>query len=285
MRPALVTGANGWVGRALVAALAGRGRAVVGAGHGCDRPVELRLADQVEALVSEERPRVVFHLGGTSTLAELLRDPEGGNQNVVAPAVNVLEAVATAGGGRVVLVSPCEVYGRPGRLPIDEAAPLQPMDLYAAARAAVEYMARGYAARGVEVVVARLFTLAGPGLDRRAPLGDFAARAARGEPLRIAGGALRRDVVDVRDVVQGLVLLGDRGAPGEAYNLCAGRAHALSELGAVVAGAPVEVDPAPERAAPVYLGSPAKAEALGWERTFALEETLRDLVASWRTTV
>lgn len=277
---ALVTGAAGLLGRRVVAALQARGAAVVGAGHGCERSVELRIAEHVEELVAEVRPRVVYHLGGTSSPAEMARDPTGGNPNVVQPALNVLEAVASTGGGRVVLVSPCEVYGRPTRLPIEETAPLVPSELYAAARAAVEYMARGYGARGVEVIVARVFWLAGPGVDRRAPLGDVAARAARGEAIRLADANVRRDVIDVRDAVEGLLLLGERGAAGEAYNLCSGAARSLRELAELVVGGPVEPDPAPSRAAPVYLGSPAKAEALGWRRTVALEDALREM-AEW----
>jgi nucleoside-diphosphate-sugar epimerase len=277
---ALVTGAAGLLGRRVVAALEARGASVVGAGHGCERSVELRIAAHVEELVAEVRPRVVYHLGGTSSAVEMARDPTGGHPNVVQPAVNVFEAVASTGGGRVVIVSPCEVYGRPGRLPIEETAPLVPSEVYAATRAAVEYMARSYRDRGVEVVVARVFWLAGPGVDRRAPLGDVAARAARGETVRLADANLRRDVLDVRDAAEGIVLLGERGVAGEAYNLCSGAARSLRELAEIVVGGPVEVDPAPSRAAAVYLGSPAKAEALGWRRAVPLEDALREM-AEW----
>lgn len=286
MGSVLVTGAAGFAGTHLVAALRAAGRDVVGAGHGCDRSVDFRLAEDVAELVAEVRPSAVIHLAGTSTLEELLRDPHGGNYNVVQPAVNVLEAVATnAVGARVVLCSPCEVYGRASRLPTDEGSPLAPADLYGAARAAVEFMSRSYAARGVPVVVARAFHFTGPGQDRRSPLGDLAARAVRGEPLVAGNLELRRDYSDVRDIVAGLVLLADEGRPGEAYNLCSGSTRSMRELAEKLVGPDVEItlDPARIRAGEpaVFLGSPARAEALGWRRRWDLEQTLADLRASY----
>ncbi len=287
MGPVLVTGAGGFAGRHLVAALEEEGREVVSAGHATDRSVDFRVAEHVRELIEEVRPSVVFHLAGTSTLAELLRDPQGGNYNVVQPAVNLLEAVAEAApGARVVLCSPCEVYGRASRLPTDERSPLAPLDLYGAARAAVEFIVRSYAGRGVSVVIARAFHFTGPGQDRRSPLGDLAARVARHEPLRVGNLALRRDYSDVRDIVRGLVLLAERGEPGEAYNLCSGATRSMRELAGKLAGegAILTEDPTLSHPgeAPVYLGSPARAEALGWRRRWELDRTLADLLASYR---
>jgi GDP-4-dehydro-6-deoxy-D-mannose reductase len=275
----LVTGAGGWIGGRLEETLRASGTSVVGAGHNHENSLELRLLDDVRALVADVRPDVVFHLGGTSRLAELLRDPASGNQNVVQPAVNVLEALASLGSGtRLVLVSPAEVYGRVGRVPTDEASPLVPVDLYASARAAVEYMSRGYAARGVDVRIARVFWCVGPGQGRGTLLGDAAWSAANGTTLRIGDPELRRDVVDVRDVVAGLVRTAEHAAPGTATNLCSGRAWRVGDLLDAV-GVRWEVDTSLARPTdvPILLGSPARAEALGWQRRHPVEETLRAL--------
>ncbi|MDP2311397.1 MAG: NAD-dependent epimerase/dehydratase family protein [Pseudomonadota bacterium] len=287
MAPVLVTGAAGFAGQALVAALRADGREVVGAGHATDASVDFRITEDVLALVDEVRPSLVFHLAGTSTLREMLRDPHGGNYNVVQPAVNLMEALArVAPGTRLVLCSPCEVYGRAARLPTDERSPLAPVDVYGAARAAVEYMSRSYAQRDVPVIVARAFHFTGPGQDRRWPLADLVARAALGEPLEVGNPELRRDYSDVRDIVRGLAVLGDRGEPGEAYNLCSGSTRSLRDLAAQALGEGAELTLNPDLAiateVPVFLGSPARAEALGWRREWTLERTLADLRASYR---
>jgi GDP-4-dehydro-6-deoxy-D-mannose reductase len=279
----LVTGAGGFLGRHVVEVLRGRGLVVEAAGHGADRSIDFRIAEDVLALVDSLRPTHVVHLAGTSTLAELRRDPQGGNYNVVQPAVNVLDALADIGGARLVLVSPCDVYGRASRIPTDEQSALAPACLYGAARAAVEYMSRAYVGRGVAPVVARVFSFTGPGQDRRWPLGDVAARAARGEVARLGDPEVRRDMSDVRDIATGLVLLAEQGAPGEAYNLCSGAARSMRAMAEEVARAPVEQDPtlAQPGIVPVFLGSASKAEALGWRRVHALSETLADLRASY----
>ncbi|MFZ5482170.1 MAG: NAD-dependent epimerase/dehydratase family protein [Myxococcota bacterium] len=249
---ALVTGAAGFAGRHLVAHLRARGDDVVEAGHACEESVDFRIAEDVAALTRRASPEVVFHLAGTSDPAEFARDVASAHLNVVQPAVNLLEALAFHGkGARLVLVTGWQVYGRPPRLPLDETCPVQPADLFGTAKGAVEFIARGYRQRGVDYVVARPFHHLGPG--RRPLSGDPAAR---------------RDLTDVRDVVAGYVLLAERGVAGEAYNLCSGRAVALADVPHV---------PAPSKEPPVLLGSPAKAEALGWVRRFALEETLASL--------
>lgn len=283
---AIVTGANGFAGRHLVQYLRDRGDAVIAAGHGADVEIDFRFVEDAKSLVAQAQPDVIFHLAGTSSVKEVQRDPVSGNQNVVQPALNVLEAVVTeAAHARVLLVSTCHVYGRPARLPIDEAAPLAPVDLYGGARAAVEYMVATYRARGAQVVIARAFHHTGPGQDRRFAVAGWAARAVAGDrAIPVGDLSLRRDYSDVRDIVAGYALLAAHGQPGEAYNLCSGRAVALSEIFALAAP---DVTPAPDPARmrrndpPVLLGTSARAEALGWTRRYALEDTIDDLRASF----
>ena len=99
----LVTGAGGYIGSALCAALRARGADVVAVGHGLSDEargaLELRNLEEVRAVIEEVRPSVVYHLGGTATSAEYARDPEGGNANVVRPSVNLFEAVASGAPG------------------------------------------------------------------------------------------------------------------------------------------------------------------------------------------
>lgn len=279
----LVTGGGGFAGQHLVRRLSDAGQSVVSAGHNADISMDFRIFEQVVEVVETVRPDIAYHLAGTSSVAELARDPLGGNQNVVKPALHLMEVLAQkAPECRMLLVSTCQVYGRPPRLPIDEGCPMAPVDLYGSARAAVEYMVSGYRARGLDVRIARAFHHTGPGQDRRFALGDWAARVAAGErQIPVGNLQLRRDYSDVRDVVAGYQLIAEEGERSGLYNLCSGEAQTMGSLFRLLCGEGVEPVEKPERLrtgeAPVLLGSPEKAESLGWKRRYTLEETFRDM--------
>lgn len=275
---ALVTGANGFVGRHLVRLLRSAGHTVAEAGHGAPISADFRIPEHVEELVRHLRPDVIFHLAATSSLVEMARDPTGGSANIVTPAVNVFKH---AGAARVVLVSSAVVYGRG---PTDEADKMRPVDVYGSARASVEYMAQVAIKGGADIVIARPFPHTGPGQDRRFALGDWAARHVAGE-RRIPVGNLevRRDYTDVRDVVAGYLLLAERGVRGEVYNLSSGESRTMGELFALLCpDAEPVVDPRRVRAKdlPELVGNARKIEALGWRRFYRLDDTLADLRSS-----
>lgn len=277
---ALVTGANGFVGRHLVRLLQSSGHTVFEAGHGAAISADFRIPEHVEELVGQLRPDVIFHLAATSSLTEMARDPTGGAANIVTPAVNVFKH---AGAARVVLVSSAVVYGRGAT---GEAEKLRPVDVYGSARASVEYMAQVAVKQGTDIVIARPFPHTGPGQDRRFALGDWAARHEAGE-RRIPVGNLdvRRDYSDVRDIVAGYLLLAERGARGEAYNLASGVTRTMGELFArVCPDAEPVVDPRRVRAKdlPELSGTATKIEALGWRRFYRIDDTLADLRRSTR---
>lgn len=219
MRRVLVTGAGGFLGRAVVAALGERGFDVVAAGHGAEHGVDFRLGDAVHELVAETRPDAAVHLAGTSRAADHGRGPaDVQTENIVHPLMNVLDALPRR---RVVHVSTAAVYGLG---PTDEGSPLRPVELWAAARASAERMGlRRAAERGVGLVVARPFFVLGPDVPVRSEVGRWLRSAARGELIEVEGFDIVRDVLDVRDAALGIIELLVGGAAGAAYNLVAER--------------------------------------------------------------
>ena len=152
------------------------------------RYVSLDLHDRpaLTRLIQEVRPDVVVNL------AAALRDedPDRLFQTNVGAVVALIEAIAGAGvaAPRLVLGSSGGIYGRPldGARPIPEDAPCNPVDVHSVSKLAGEQVARILTARhGIPAVWARIFNPVGPGQDERHLCGMLAAQA-----VAVAAGAL-----------------------------------------------------------------------------------------------
>jgi GDP-4-dehydro-6-deoxy-D-mannose reductase len=101
-----------------------------------------------------------------------------------------------------------------------------------------------------------------------------------------------RDFVDVRDCVEALVLVAERGAPGESYNVCTGTGNEVSAVVKALQAAsnvPFQIIVDPARFRPIddlrIVGSPQKLLALGHSRRYELARTAGDTLAALRGTL
>jgi len=295
----LVTGANGFVGRHLTAALRARGHEVFETDHTeRDGALAVDVTDglAVRGAFELARPHAVAHLAAQAFVPESLRDPEQTVHVNVRGTMNVLQAAVeqkNAGASpRVLVASSADVYGAqpPERYPLRETAPPAPRNPYAASKVAAEALAAAYAhSFGVDAVVTRAFNHVGRGQNERFAVATFAAQIARvasGGTGVVHVGNLDavRDVLDVRDVCDAYALLLEgAGEPGEIYNVCSGVGTTMRELLRrliEIARVPVEVrdDPARMRPAdvPRSVGDPAKLRAsTGWTQQVPLAAALR----------
>jgi dTDP-L-rhamnose 4-epimerase len=241
----LVTGAAGFIGRHIVSALAAAGHEVVCTDQRVDAdhswaPADLRDPAAVRRLL--DGVDAVCHQAAKVGLGVSLDDlPEYASHNDVGTAV-LLAAMGRAGVGTLVLASSMVVYGegayrcrthgpispgprqradlQAGRFEppcpncsaplvpelVDEAAPLDPRNGYAASKVAQEHYAAAWArATGGRVAALRYHNVFGPGMPRDTPYAGVAAifgsAVARGEaPQVFEDGRMRRDFVHVRDV-------------------------------------------------------------------------------------
>lgn len=300
---ALVTGASGFVGSHLVAALRDDGADVFACGGPHDVPapsLAIDLADiaTIRSALEESRPTHVFHLAAQTFVPDSLASPGATYlANVIGTAL-VAQAVREYGGAnrttpRLLFTSSAEVYGAraPHEFPLEEAIDVRPANPYAASKAAAEAILLGEVRSfGLDAVVARAFNHIGPGQSDRFAVPAFAsqlARIARGAPpvLLVGNVDAARDFLDVRDVARAYVSLARDGQRGEIYNVCSGNAvtirDVLREL-VTIAHVPVEIreDPARLRPSdvPLFVGSAQKLrERTGWKPEIALGRSLRDV--------
>jgi nucleoside-diphosphate-sugar epimerase len=211
--PVLVTGATGFLGRALLDRLTALGaclHVLVRPGQRAAALARLVPADRlhqgdvadpaaVTACFRSSRPRYVFH-------AVTGRD-SGPDQEDRLWATNVEGArnIAAAVGGveRLVVLGSSLEYGRHA-VPLEETMTCAPESAHGRSRAeATRLYLEAHRKRGLAVVVLRIFSVYGPGEPCKRLI-PTAIRASLGdEPLPLTRSGYRRDFVFVDDVVEG----------------------------------------------------------------------------------
>ena len=237
-----VTGATGFVGGALVRALVRDGAEV----HALARRSSDRTSlDDVAITWHEGDVTVPSSLSILADAAWIIhasgRLGETGVPERVYEQVNVegTRNILTAAldmrkRPRVLHVSSPGVLGPIAGDPATEDVHLAPSNPYERSKAAAENVARDFAARGLEVVIARPEFIYGPG-DRHV-LGLFKA-IRRGRFFYINGGQHTCHPTYIADAVDGMMLCLEHGRQGETYHITGPRPVTFRELGDTIAKA------------------------------------------------
>ncbi|HXB56098.1 MAG TPA: NAD-dependent epimerase/dehydratase family protein [Vicinamibacteria bacterium] len=241
MRVAL-TGASGYTGGRLLAALLARGdevSALVRGGPGRRVPlgrgtriVEGDLADGRSLAGLVEGAQAVVHVAAVYRTAG---HPDSYYRDVnVRGTERLLEAAARSGVQRFIHTSSVGVHGHVATPPADETTPLAPGDIYQTTKAEAERLALRYHGKdGLLVSVVRPGAIYGPGETRLLKL--FRA-IARGRYAIVGSGRPFYHPVYIDDLVSGFLLALDRPeAPGEAFLIAGPRYVSQSELAAIIA--------------------------------------------------
>ncbi|NNJ13264.1 GDP-mannose 4,6-dehydratase [Chloroflexales bacterium ZM16-3] len=254
----------------------------------------------VDVAVRAAAPDRVFHLAAQSYPSASWQAPVLTMRANVEGTLNLLEALRRhAPAARVHIAGTSAEYGfvRPDEVPIGEGHPLRPGSPYGVSKVAAELTGLQYHDNfGMHVLVTRSFNHVGPRQGDRCSIQTFCRQmaeieAGRQPPALMVGNLEpRRDFTHTRDVARALWLLIERGAPGEVYNLCSGRATRIGDIVQMVVErgrVPVEVrqDPARLRPSdePILQGDNRKLrEATGWEPTIGMEEIVEELLEYWR---
>jgi GDP-4-dehydro-6-deoxy-D-mannose reductase len=200
---------------------------------------------------------------------------------------------------RVLVVSSSQVYQMTDE-PISEETPLLPASPYGLSKLAQDQLAqRACQEDGLDVLLARPFNHAGPGQSPAFAIPSFARQIARIEAglappeIRVGNLETRRDLTDVRDVVNAYVSVMAAAPRGRPYNVCSGRAWRIRDLldellHLAQTRVTVEIDQARLRPndIPVVQGDATRIRAeLGWAPKIRVEQTLRDTLDYWRAQV
>ncbi len=296
----LVTGGAGFVGSALVRRLLDGDRRVVVLDNFFSGPRENveGLGDGVvvlegdvldEAFLDEvfatRRPDRVYHLVGDTFVPSAYREPRRFFRINVEGTLNVLEACARHGVGRMLYVSSTEVYGRAPLQPIREDGALDPANTYAVSKLAADRLCHTFVhEHGVPVRIARIFNCYGPRETQPYVVPEVIRQLARGPVVALGNPEARRDFTYVDDTARGLEAVMEADLPdGDVCHVGSGTSVSIRELvgvcGRLMGHAATQIveDPRRRRALDVeeFRADATRLRALsGWAPRVGLEEGL-----------
>jgi nucleoside-diphosphate-sugar epimerase len=274
-----VTGGSGFIGGRLVERLVSEGRVVRALARseasarrvaelGAE-PVRGELGDRASLAAAAQGADLAFHLAAQLGEWGAREDFERGN---VEGTRNALAACAEAGVRRFVHcgTEAALMAGEP-LVGVDETAPLRPDSPapYPATKAKAEQAARDASREGFETVVLRPRFVWGRGDTTLLP--EMVATIEAGKWAWVGGGRNLTDTTHVGNVVEGLLLAAEKGAPGEAYFVTDGEPVVFRDF--VTALLETQGVEPPDRSIPAWSAAPLARVAEATWRLLPLSGT------------
>src|ERR1035437_10284705 len=305
----LVTGAAGFIGRSIAAALLARGETVRGIDNFStgrrSNLVGLESMEFIEGDLAEPAAcaracagvEFVFHEAALASVPRSVADPVSTNVACVDATLNLLMAARAAGVRRVVYAASSAAYGDAPTLPKREEMLPDPISPYAVAKLAGEHYMRAFTrVYGLETVVLRYFNVFGPYQDPSSHysgvLAIFCRRMLAGEQPTIYGdGEQSRDFTYIDNVVEANLLAASAPAEkvsGRMMNLATGSRITLNETLATLRerpgykGQPAYAPPRPGDIRDSLADIRLAGELLGYEPIVDFREGMRHTVEWYR---
>jgi UDP-glucose 4-epimerase len=220
---ALVTGGAGFIGSHLVDRLLldnwkvrivdnfSSGRVENIKHHKGNRNVEILKGDLKNFEEAEKAIRdvnTVFHYAANPEVRVSTTNPEVHfNENIVVT-FNILEAMRKNDVNEIVFASSSSVYGEPERIPVNEDAPIKPVSVYGASKAACENLIHAYSRLyGIRAVVLRYANVVGPRL-KHGVIWDLINKLNKNpKELEVLGdGKQVRSYIYINDAIEATIL-------------------------------------------------------------------------------
>lgn len=315
----MVTGAGGMVGSHMVELLHARGEDVVGTYYKpttniteLDRAIrmiecDVRYAPSVEKIIMEHRPEQIYHLAAQSypTVSwdrpyETL-DTNGNGTVAVFEAVKKVRSVDPSYDPMVVVACSSAEYGETlnqlegDKVYVQETAQLQPLHPYGVSKVCQDLLSFQYFMNDhIRCIRARIFNSTGTRKVNDVT-SDFTKRAILAErsgdyTLKVGNLDTRRAIMDQRDLVSALMLLAEKGKPGDVYNISSEHVYQMRDIVTMIEeelghNFAIEVDPKLLRPTDerIIVGDVTKLKRdTGWIQKIPMRQTVKDMLDYWR---
>ena len=274
----LIVGGAGFVGSNLVHFLVGEGHEI----HVVDDLSEgniQNIKDLIEAgkckfhrenaFHTKVKSDIIYHLACQKMIYSIRKPREDLYANT-ATTVNILE-LARKQDIPVVFTSTGSIYGNPTVFPTPEDHPPDPESPYGVSKwAAEEYCKLYHKMYGLNVIIARLFSVYGPRQRFIGVIPKFIKQTHEGKPMTVEGDGMQtRTFTYIDDCVEALILLNEKGVSGEAYNVAGEKPYTIAQVSKVIAEflGDYGIETIPRKKGDLNHINPSteKIKALGWE--------------------
>jgi len=231
----LVTGGAGYIGSHVVKALGEEGYEILvldnlstghdwAVLHGILVKGDLSDRTLVNEVIEDFSPDAVMHFAAFIQVEESVREPLKYYRNNTVNTLNLLEVMKENGVKNFVFSSTAAVYGIPEKIPVDEDAPLNPINPYGSSKVAVEMLLKDLSGNGdVRYVALRYFNVAGADPEGRigqayresthlitralkTAKGEFSELSVYGNDYATPDGTCIRDYIHVDDLADAHVM-------------------------------------------------------------------------------
>jgi len=317
----LVTGAGGMVGSHMVELLYNAGHDVIGIWHKNKKNIEqislpikfvqcdIRYGYGLEELIMEYLPDQIFHLAAQSYPTVSWVSPAETIDVNINGTIAVYEAIKKARkfvrldyDPMVVVACSSAEYGetlnqlKGNQVYVKESAQLQPLHPYGVSKVGQDLISFQYFMNdNIRCIRARIFNSTGTRKVNDVT-SDFTKRAIEAErsgvwELRVGNLETRRAIMDQRDLVRGLMLLADKGIPGEVYNISSEHIYQMRDIVTMIekqVGHSFKINVDPQLLRPtdekIIVGDVTKLKNdTGWEQVIPMEQTISDMLDYWRS--
>lgn len=318
----VVTGAGGMVGSHMVELLHARGENVIGTYYKPTVDIkellpdikmiecDVRYAPSVEKIIMEYQPEQIYHLAAQSyPTVSWDRPYETIDTNVngtiaVYEAIKKVRQILNKDYDPIVIVACSSAeYGETlnqlegkGEVYVKETAELQPLHPYGVSKVGQDLISFQYFMNDhIRCIRARIFNSTGTRKVNDVT-SDFTYRAVEAErtgvyELRVGNLETRRAIMDQRDLVNALMLLAEKGNPGDVYNISSEHIYQMKDIVTMIEtqiGHKLEIKVDPNLLRPtdekIIVGDISKLKKdTGWKQNIPMEQTIADMLEYWRS--
>lgn len=270
-------------------------------------PLDVRDDKLMFNYIEKYMPSIIFHLAAQSYPTVSWENPRETIDININGTINVFEAIKKLKKTNkeydpiVVIACSSAEYGaslNPENTPVSEDIALLPLHPYGVSKVGQDLLGYQYFINdNIRCIRARIFNTTGPRKIKDVA-SDFTKQAVLFEKgliksIKVGNLNTQRAITDVRDLIDALILLSQKGKAGEVYNICGKEVYKIKDILILIEDIigqklPIEQDPTLLRSTdePIIFGDSSRLKNhTGWEQKLTLKYTLKTMIDYWRETL